>query len=48
MLQLYNIILTHFPAFSEHDESVIFKIHNPKFHIFSKGREYISIGSMPC
>jgi hypothetical protein len=33
MLQIYNMALAHFPAVSEHDESVIFKIHNPVFLI---------------
>jgi hypothetical protein len=48
MLQLYNIALAHFPAVSEHGESVIFKIYNHEFlFFFCKGREYISVGSMP-
>ena len=47
MLQLYNIALAYFPAVSENDESVIFKIRNSEFHIFCKGREYISVDSMP-
>jgi len=33
MLQLYTIALAYFPAVSEHGESVIFKTHNPEFHI---------------
>jgi hypothetical protein len=33
MLQLYYIVLANFTAVSEHDESVIFKIHNPEFLI---------------